>query len=114
MKRGELWIVNLEPGLGREIHKKRPALIISNDSINDKTSSIIIIPASSQIPQKIGIEMIPVGETEGLDLKSVLLPVFVKSIDKDRLIEKIGEISKTKLDAVEAALEVVLGFQKKN
>ncbi len=112
MKRGELWIINLEPGFGREIHKKRPALILSEDSINQKTTNVIIIPASSIVPQTIGVEMIRIGEKEGLRQDSVLLPIFIRSVDHDRLIKKIGELSKKKLHQVEEAIRLVLGLEE--
>lgn len=111
MKRGELWIVNLEPGFGREIHKKRPALIISENEINQKTTNTIIIPVSSQVPQKIGIEMVLVGEKEGLDKPSVLLPLFIRSVDQERLNKKIGALSKQKLQEVETAIQIILGLE---
>jgi mRNA interferase MazF len=89
MKRGEIWTVDLEPGFGREIHKRRPALIISSNSLH-KSPHTIIIPASSIIPKVIGVEMVLVGKTEGLNKKSVLLPIFIRSVDQTRLVRKIG------------------------
>lgn len=110
IKRGELWIVNLDPGFGRELHKKRPALVISQNSLHKDTTNAIIIPASSKAPQVIGIEMVLVGKNEGLDKQSVLLPVFIRSIDQERLVKRIGKVSKTKLAQVEEALKIVLGL----
>lgn len=114
IKRGEIWLINLEPGFGKEIHKKRPALIISKDSINLQTNHVIIIPTSSQIPAILGIEMVLIDKIKGLDKKSVLLPVFIKSIDQERLIQKIGVISKIKLREVEEAIKIVLDLKKEN
>ena len=114
MKRGEVWLINLEPGFGREIHKKRPALILSKDSIHTDTDHVIIIPASSLIPKIFGIEMVSVGKKEGLDKQSVLLPVFIRSIDQERLIKKIGRISKIKLKEAEDAISIVLDLKREN
>lgn len=113
IKRGELWLVNLEPSFGREIHKKRPALVISANSIQQKIPHVIIIPASSQVPKVIGIEMVLIGRKEGLDKPSVLLPVFIRSIDQERLIKKIGTIAKSKLVEVEEAVKIVLALSNK-
>lgn len=114
MKRGDIWTVDLNPGYGREIHKKRPVLIISNDIVHDNTNHVLIIPLSSQVPQKIGIEMVLIGKNEGLDKESVILPIFVRSIDKDRIIKKIGRISEEKLQEVEKALKLVLSLSEEN
>ncbi len=111
MKRGEIWLVNLEPGFGREIHKKRPALVLSKNSIHTDTTHIIIVPASSLVPKIIGIEMVTVGKKEGLDKQSVLLPIFIRSIDQERLIKKVGKVSKIKLKEIEEAVKIVLDFK---
>ena len=111
-KRGEFWIVNLEPAYGREIHKHRPALIISNDNINQNTYRSIVVSSSSIMPVLPDPEIINLGKPKGFNEKSVLLPMLVRSIDKDRLIKKIGKISKSKLQEVEESLKVVLGMVK--
>ncbi|MBI2622433.1 type II toxin-antitoxin system PemK/MazF family toxin, partial [Candidatus Microgenomates bacterium] len=80
VKRGEFWLINLDPSFGREIHKKRPALVISVNAIHQKTPHVIVIPASSQVPEIVGLEMVLVGEREDLHKKSVLLPLFIRSI----------------------------------
>lgn len=108
IKRGEIWIVNLEPSLHREMHKKRPALIISNNFVHEKTYHAIVIPISSQAPKTIGPEMVLIGGKEGLDKKSVILPLYIRSIDQTRLIEKIGSLSEAKLLEVEESLRLTL------
>lgn len=108
MKRGDIWIVNLEPGFGRELHKKRPALIISHNNINNNTKDVIVVPSSTQIFNIIGPEVILIDEKTGVDKPSVLLPVLIRSVDQQRLIKKIGSISKTKMEEVEEALKLVL------
>ena len=54
IKRGEVWTVDLRPGAGCELAKIRPALIVSNDTVNVISPTAIIIPISSQIPPFIG------------------------------------------------------------
>jgi len=112
IKRGEIWIVNLEPGFGREIHKKRPALIISNNSVNQNTYHVIVVPTSSIVPTVLTDEMIHLGRLKGFDRESVLLPVLIRSIDQDRLIKKIGKISKQKTAEVEDAIKLVLDLEE--
>ncbi len=107
-KRGEIFIADLDPSLGRELRKKRPVVIVSRNFINKDTSSVIIIPASSRVPHTIGLEMVSVGKAEGLDKESVLLPVFIRSIDQQRLIKKIGILFKTKMEEVEESIKLVL------
>lgn len=108
IKRGDIWVINLEPAVHREIHKKRPALVISTDIIHKETFHVIIIPISSQVPKIIGSEMVRVGKREGLDAQSVILPIFIRSVDQKRLVEKIGKLDKNKLSETEEALKLVL------
>ena len=49
MKRGEVWWVNLDPSIGTEIKKTRPAVIISNDSANKFLNRVQIIPLTSNV-----------------------------------------------------------------
>ncbi|MBI2327890.1 type II toxin-antitoxin system PemK/MazF family toxin [Candidatus Curtissbacteria bacterium] len=109
-KRGQIYIADLDPGFGREIHKKRPVLIISDNAFNQTATHAIIIPSSSVIPSTLSSEIIPIGRPRGFEKESVLLPLFIRSIDQDRLIKKIGKISKQKLLEVEEALKLILGF----
>lgn len=108
IKRGEIWIVNLEPSLHRELHKRRPALIISNNFVHNKTYHVIVIPISSQVPRTIGPEMVLIGKKEGLAKKSIILPLFIRSIDQERLIAKIGSLTEAKLSEVGESLKLVL------
>ena len=110
IKRGEIWIVDLEPGTHQEMHKKRPALIVSHNKINEKTAHAIIVPASTKVPHTIGIEMIHIGKKEGLDKPSVLLPIYIRSIDQERLIKKLGTVSEETLNHVDEVLKLILAI----
>lgn len=113
MKRGEIWIVDLDPGYGKEIRKKRPALVITSDSFNKSLHTVVVIPFSSRAPKIISAEMVIVvpSRENGLDKKSVLLPLLLRSVDKSRLINKIGNLSEDKVFEVEGALKIVLGLE---
>ena len=54
--------------------------------------------------------MVEIGKFKGLDKKSILLPLFIRSIDQKRLHKKIADLSKEKLLEVEDALKLVLGM----
>lgn len=112
IKRGEFRIVDLEPGFGREIRKKRPGLIISSNNFNEITPYVIVIPTTSIVPQVISEEIVVLGKPKGFDQKSTLLPLYIRSIDKDRLIKKVGKISKVKLKETEEKLKLVLELQE--
>lgn len=108
-KRGEIYIADLDPAFGREIHKKRPILIISNNLINQNSFHVIAVPFSSIVPQIMGPDMIKVS-LKGLNEESVILTDQIKSIDKVRLLKKVRKISKQKMQEVEKAIKLVLAL----
>lgn len=109
-KRGQIYIANLDPGFGREIHKKRPVLVISGNDFNQTRNHVIIIPSSSVVPSVFTPEIVFIKKPKGLEKESVLLPIFLRSIDQDRLVKIVGKISKQKLHEVEDAIRLVLGL----
>lgn len=113
-ERGSIYIANLDPSFGREIHKKRPVLIVSNDLFNKNTPYVVIVPSSSIVPSVIPEGMVGLGKLRGLKRRSVLLPLFIRSIDKDRLVRKVGRLSKAKMFQADEALKLVLGMLQEN
>ena len=114
IKRGEVWVTDLNPGYGVEIHKKRPVVVISNDLINNHSLRIIVLPFTTQVhPLNAGKVLIPKNEYS-LEKESAILVSDIRSIDKIRLITKIGLLSSQKLFEVEESLGLVLGMTELN
>jgi len=109
-KRGSIYIANLDPALGREMRKKRPILVISENTLNQALFTIVVIPFSSLIPAFVGLDLVVFKKQTGLDKKSVLIVNQLRAIDKSRLVSKAGLISSAKMQEVEAAIRAVLGL----
>lgn len=107
-KRGEIFVANLNPSFGREIHKKRPVLVISNNILNQILPTVIIIPFSSIVPRFIGPDIVKIKSQKGLDKPSAIIINQLRSIDKERLVKKVGKLSKTNLEEVKDAIKIVL------
>lgn len=111
ISRGDMWIADLRPGVGFEVTKKRPTLIISRNTVNEISPTVIVIPLSSQVYKILGPERISIPQKDSsLHRDSVALVTQMRAIDKTRLIKKVGPISKDKLKEVEQALKIVLDF----
>ncbi len=106
MKRGEVWWVNLEPAIGTEINKTRPAVIISNDSANKFLNRVQIIHLTSNVEKCYPSEAIVTLNGE----KSKALADQITTADKKLLKEKIGAIAMKDMGAIEKALKVQLGL----
>lgn len=87
VKRGEVYWVNLDPTVGTEIRKTRPALIISPDDMNAALPRVIIAPLTSK-GQPLGCR--PELEFKGKPTRILLDQI--RAVDKQRLSDKMGEI----------------------
>ena len=87
VKRGEVYWVNLDPTIGTEIKKIRPALIVSPDDLNAALPRVIIAPLTSK-GQPLGCR--PSVKFKGKSARILLDQL--RSVDKRRLSEKMGEI----------------------
>ena len=108
-KRGEVWLVNWNPGRGSEQTGIRPALIIQNDIGNEKAPTTIIAAISSSIklyPMNVLIEP-PEG---GLDHPSTVKTSQILTVAKERLEKQLGKLSDSKMNEVERALKLSLSI----
>lgn len=108
-QRGELYWANLDPAIGSEIAKTRPALIISNDVGNRYADRVIVAPISSSRLGKIypfEVHLNP-GES-GLAQESKILLDQIRTLDKSRLSEQIGKLSAERMEEVNRAIRISL------
>ena len=87
VKRGEVYWVNLDPTLGSEIRKTRPALVVSPDDMNAALPRVMIAPLTSK-GQPLGCR----PEITFAGRPARILLDQLRSVDKQRLLEKMGEI----------------------
>ena len=108
--RGEIWLVSLEPVVGHEIGKTRPALIISNDRNNQFAETITVLPITSNIKKIYPFETFMPKRESNLPVDSKIKSNQIRTIDKKRLVKLIGNISEEKLKEVKQALFIHLNF----
>ena len=109
-KRGDLYLVNWNPGRGSEQTGKRPALIIQND-IGNKYSPTTIVAVCSAAKSKPYPFIVGITAREsGLDRDSSINLAQIMTIDKTRLEMKLGELSAAKMNAIDAAIKNSLGI----
>lgn len=111
IKRGELYLADLSPVMGSEQGGVRPVLVIQND-IGNKYSPTIIVSAitsrlyKAKLPTHISLD----ANNFGLSKDSIILLEQIRTIDKLRLKEKIGELNALKMKEVDKALLISLGY----
>ncbi len=104
MKRGDIYWVNLDPSTGSEIRKRRPCVIIGATPVNEARRTVVVVPLSS-----VGKPRPPLAiPATCLGRKAVAVCDQIRAVDKSRLVEKAGEISREDLVEIEKGLRQVL------
>ena len=97
MNQGDIFLVNLDPAIQTEIGKTRPALVISIDAMNHHSPRLIVAPITSNVGKLYPFEVfIPAG-VAGLKKDSKIMLDQLRSLDKKRLVKKIGAVEKNLL-----------------
>ena|SRR3989344_8946692 len=109
--RGEIVVANLEPVRGSEQGGVRPVLIIQNDILNKYAPTTIIAPITSKIYTKeYPTNVIIKKEGFKMKLDSTILLNQIKTIDKRRIIRKIGSLDNFTMNVVDRAIKISLGI----
>lgn len=112
-KRGEVYLVNFDPTIGHEINKTRPAVVIQND-VSNKHSAVTIVSAisSADSESKYPNEVFIIKGDGGLDCDSFVLLNQIRTIDKTRLVKKLGGFKPKTVESIDRAVEISLGLIK--
>jgi mRNA interferase MazF len=112
-KRGEIWFVNLDPTVGAEIKKVRPAVVVSSDAIGILPVKVIV-PITKWKDWFRGLDwLVPITPdgNNGLTEDSAADTLQVRGISIQRFIEKKGRLSASQLEEVTAAIAIVVEYQ---
>lgn len=107
--RGQIWLVNLDPTVGAEIKKTRPAIVISNNVSNQYAGTITVLPVTDQ-GEKIYPFEVPLRGGAGLTKESKIKCQQIRTIDKSRLIKLLGKIESSDLNKIKEAVLIHLGL----
>ncbi|MDE5729757.1 MAG: type II toxin-antitoxin system PemK/MazF family toxin [Clostridia bacterium] len=113
IKRGELYYADLSPVVGSEQGGVRPVLVVQNDVGNKYSPTVIAAAVTSKINKaKLPTHIELPSSVFGLQRDSVILLEQIRTLDKRRLKERIGELSDATMSRVDKAILISLGFTK--
>lgn len=104
VKRGEVWLVALDPAVGSEIQKTRPCLVVSPDDLNRSLRTLIILPLTTgSHPTRFRVA----SRVRGKD--GLVLPDQIRTVARERLVTRLGKVSAGTLDAALRVLREMFG-----
>ena len=112
MKRGEIWLVNLDPVLGAEIRKTRPVVIVNSDAIGILPIRLIapITEWKDYFAGNVWHVKLEPNATNGLTKPSVVDTLQLRGIDTSRFIRKLGEVSPQMIRTIVIAIASVIQY----
>jgi mRNA interferase MazF len=110
-RRGEVYLVNFDPVIAAEIRKTRPALILQNDIANRHSPLTIVAAITSQFEEPLYPTEVLLKAGEGGTTKdSVILLNQIRSVDKRRLVRRLGTIRSESMRRADRSLQISLGL----
>ncbi len=110
-RRGEVYLVNLDPTVGAEIKKTRPAVVVQNDAANRRSPITIVAAITSQFEEPLyPTEVLMRAPAGGLTVDSVVLLNQIRSVDSRRLVRRFGVLTAETMKAIDQALLLSLGL----
>jgi len=112
MNQGEIWLINLDPTIGAEIEKTRPAIIVNDNSLGKLPLKIIVPITDWKDRYEIAPWMIKIepDNKNGLTKTSSADYFQVRSVSQERITRKIGTISEILMDEIRIGLSKVLSI----
>ncbi|MDH3718386.1 MAG: type II toxin-antitoxin system PemK/MazF family toxin [Planctomycetota bacterium] len=108
-RRGEIWLVSLDPTVGHEVQKTRPAIVVTDDIYNEHNWVVLIMPLTSR--DKAEYDQVLIDPPDGgLSNPSVTLPDQIRAIDRQRLVTRLGSLTEATMQKVDHSLRVVLSL----
>jgi mRNA interferase MazF len=111
MHKGEIWRINLDPTIGAEIHKTRPAIIISEDAIEILPLRVIVPLTAWKERYTVAPWMVKIDPDaeNGLDKPSAADAFQIRSVSQARFVERMGKITLEQRSKILQAAQVVIG-----
>ncbi len=114
MKQGEIWLINLDPTIGAEIKKTRPAVVVNDNSLGKLPLKIIVPLTDWKDRYDVApwmVKIIP-NNVNNLTKESAADCFQIRSLSYERFLRKIGKIDTENLDDIKDSLSKVLSIEE--
>ncbi|MEI6882037.1 MAG: type II toxin-antitoxin system PemK/MazF family toxin [Bacteroidota bacterium] len=107
IKQFEIWLADLNPSRGTEPGKTRPVVVVQSDLLNEVHLSTLICPISTNVKPDINLLRVHLNKGQ-LDKLSDILVDQIRAIDNQRLIKKLGKLTKDQQNKLKANIKIVM------
>jgi mRNA interferase MazF len=113
LRRGDIWLVDLEPVIGSESNKTRPCVLVSNDHANARAAAlsrgtVTVVPITRTLDPTLAFHVRLPSDDTGLDHDSKAQAEHVRSVDVRRLVDRVGQLPPTLARDLDEALRLHL------
>lgn len=113
MRRGEIWAVDLDPSVGSEADKRRPAVVVSNDHANTTASrlgrgTVTVVPITSNLSRVLPFQVALPKTDTGLRRDSKAQAEQIRTVSVHRLVRRLGSIDGERLGELDDAIRLHL------
>lgn len=112
MKQGEIWLINLDPTVGAEIRKTRPAIIMNDNALGKLPLKIIVPVTDWKDKYEVAPWMIKIepDQENGLTKISAADSFQIRSVSQERFVKQTGSVNDTIMDEIRSGLAKVLSI----
>ena len=111
MRKGEIWLINLDPTVGAEIRKTRPAVIVSEDAIGLLPLRVIVPLTDWKDRYAVATWMVSISPNaqNGLAKTSAADAFQIRSVSQERFVQRLGKLSSDQISQIVKAVQIVIG-----
>jgi mRNA interferase MazF len=105
-----VWLVGLDPTVGHEIQKTRPAVVVTSNAYNQHGWVVLILPLTSHDTAEYDQVLVQPPDG-GITKPSVTLPEQLRAVDRQRLVRRLGRLKAETMRRVDRSLKIVLDLR---
>jgi len=113
MQRGDVWLINLDPTIGAEIRKTRPAVVVNDDGVGVLPLRVIVPLTDWKERYRVASWMVRIEphKNNGLEKLSAADTFQIRSVAQERFIRQIGRLTNIQIQEITKALAAVLAIK---
>jgi mRNA interferase MazF len=115
MRRGEIWLADLEPALPGEADKSRPVVVVSNDHSNEAVDIlgrgvVTVVPLTSNTQRVLDFHVVAEPHESGLTRTSKAQPEQIRALSEKRFLRRLGALTPSRMWELDEAIALHLGL----